>query len=138
MVARIPTTMMPARITQMISISEARWRKISLYTFRANIDEADNTEESADDITAADTAPKPKNETKSGVKYCNTIGKIMLVSCSVSGHGPVYAVSFQAKQENNLKSIFVLRNIFNLPVDLAIAPIRTGGIAIIMQPKAAT
>lgn len=30
---------------------------------------ADNTEESADDITAADTAPNPKNETKSGVRY---------------------------------------------------------------------
>lgn len=69
MVARIPTTMMPPLITQMISISEARWRKMSLYTFRANIDAADNTEESADDITAADTAPKPKKETKSGVRY---------------------------------------------------------------------
>lgn len=42
---------------------------MSLYTFRANIDAADNTEESADDITAADTAPKPKKETKSGVRY---------------------------------------------------------------------
>ena len=37
---------------------------ISLYTFRANIDDAERTDESADDITAADTAPKPKNDTK--------------------------------------------------------------------------
>ena len=36
-----------------------------------------NTEESADDITAAETAPSPKNETAAGVRYCNTIGKII-------------------------------------------------------------
>ena len=51
--------------------------KMSLYTFLANIDDADNTEESADDITAAETAPRPKNETKAGVRYCKTIGKII-------------------------------------------------------------
>lgn len=51
---------------------------------------------SAEDITAADTAPNPKKETKSGVKYCKTIGRIMLVSASVKGYGPVYPVSFQA------------------------------------------
>ena len=36
---------------------------MSLYTFLANIDDAERTEESADDITAADTAPRPKKET---------------------------------------------------------------------------
>lgn len=92
----MPTTMIPALITQMISISEARWRKMSLYTLRANIDAADNTDESAEDITAADTAPRPKKETKSGVKYCNTMGRIMLVSSAVKGHGPRYSVSFHA------------------------------------------
>jgi hypothetical protein len=56
---------------------------------RANIEAADNTDESAEDMTAADTAPNPKNDTKSGVKYCRTIGRIMLVSCSVNGHGPL-------------------------------------------------
>lgn len=30
--------------------------------FRANIELADKIEESAEDITAADTAPRPKNE----------------------------------------------------------------------------
>lgn len=30
--------------------------------FRANMELADKIEESADDITAADTAPRPKNE----------------------------------------------------------------------------
>lgn len=33
-------------------------------------------EESADDITAADTAPSPKNETHSGVRYCKTNGRM--------------------------------------------------------------
>lgn len=51
-VARMPTTIIPMRITHMISISEALIRNISLYTFRANIDAADNTDESAEDMTA--------------------------------------------------------------------------------------
>ena len=34
--------------------------KISLYTFLANMDAAESTEESAEDITAAETAPSPK------------------------------------------------------------------------------
>lgn len=95
-VANMPTTQMPTRITQMISISDAFCRKMRRYTLRANIEAADSTDESAEDITAADTAPNPKNETKSGVKYCNTIGKIMLVSATVSGYGPSYLVSFHA------------------------------------------
>jgi hypothetical protein len=33
-------------------------------------------EESADDITAADTAPKPKKDTHSGVRYCRTNGRM--------------------------------------------------------------
>ena len=53
-------------------------RKTSLYTFLANMEEADSNEESADDITAADTAPSPKNDTYVGVKYCRTMVKIML------------------------------------------------------------
>lgn len=97
-VAITPTTQIPMRITQMISISEARWRKINLYTLRANIEAADKTDESAEDITAADTAPNPKNETKSGVRYCRTMGRIMLVSASVNGYGPLYSVSFHAEQ----------------------------------------
>ena len=51
--------------------------KISFQTFLANIDDADNTEESADDMTAAETAPRPKNDTNAGVKYCRTMGKII-------------------------------------------------------------
>lgn len=88
-VDKMPTTQMPIRITQMISISDAFCRNINRYTFRANIEAADSTDESADDITAAETAPKPKNETKSGVKYCNTIGRIILVSSAVNGYGPL-------------------------------------------------
>lgn len=39
---------------------------------------ADNTLESTLDITAAETAPKPTNETLLGVKYCNTSGMILV------------------------------------------------------------
>lgn len=77
--------MMETRITQMISISEAFWRKINLYTLRANMEAADRTDESAEDMTAAETAPRPKKETKSGVRYCKTMGRIMLVWSTVSG-----------------------------------------------------
>lgn len=60
--------------------------------FRANIELADRTLESAEDIIAAEIAPNAKNATQSGVKYCITIGKTMLVSLGVIGNGPLYAV----------------------------------------------
>jgi hypothetical protein len=50
---------------------------------------ADKTLESAEDMTAAETAPRPKNDTALGVRYCKTIGRIMLVSSVVSGYAPV-------------------------------------------------
>lgn len=50
---------------------------------------AESTLESADDITAADTAPRPKNDTQSGVRYCKTIGSTILVSTGVNGYGPL-------------------------------------------------
>lgn len=56
--------------------------------FRANIELADKTLESADDIIAADIAPNAKNATQSGVKYCMTMGKTILVSFGVIGIGP--------------------------------------------------
>lgn len=45
---------------------------------------ADRMEESAEDITAADTAPKPKNDTHTGHRYCNTNGRINLTSSSLN------------------------------------------------------
>lgn len=48
---------------------------------------ADNTEESAEDITAAETAPKPINATADGVKYCKTKGSTRVAS-------PVRSVPF--------------------------------------------
>lgn len=96
-VAKNPTIRIETLITHIISISEAFWRNISLYTFLANMELADKTLESAEDITAAETAPSPKNETALGVKYCRTIGRIMLVSSTVNGYGPLYPVSFQAE-----------------------------------------
>ena len=37
--------------------------------YLANMDDAERTDESADDMTAAETAPSPKNEMKEGVRY---------------------------------------------------------------------
>ena len=48
----------------------------SLYTLRVNMELADKMEESADDMTAADTAPNPMKATTGGVRYCITRGKI--------------------------------------------------------------
>ena len=42
---------------------------------------ADKTDESADDITAADMAPSPTNATAVGVRYCKTNGNTSLI-CS--------------------------------------------------------
>lgn len=37
---------------------------------------ADRTDESADDMTAAETAPRPMKVTHDGHMYCMTIGRI--------------------------------------------------------------
>ena len=47
------------------------------------MEEADKTEESAEDMTAAETEPKPKKATNEGVKYCKTMGKIIRASSAV-------------------------------------------------------
>ena len=44
---------------------------------------AERTEESADDMTAAEIAPRPKNDTHFGVRYCNTSGSTSLESANV-------------------------------------------------------
>lgn len=57
--------------------------------FLANMELADSMEESADDMTAADTAPRPKKDTNGGQRYWSTMGRIMS-ACSLSfgGMGP--------------------------------------------------
>lgn len=65
--------------------------------FRANIELADKIEESADDMTAADTAPRPKNEMQTGQRYWSTIGKIISASLLAMGSGTPYSVWFQAE-----------------------------------------
>lgn len=49
-----------------------------LYTFLVNIELALKTVESADDMTAAATAPSPTKDTAGGVKYCITKGNTWL------------------------------------------------------------
>lgn len=46
---------------------------------------AERTLESADDMTAADTAPRPIKDTHAGVRNCRTMGRTMLDSVEVSG-----------------------------------------------------
>jgi hypothetical protein len=64
-----------------------------LYTFLANIALADNIEESADDMTAADTAPSPIKATAFGVRYCRTNGKTRFKSSDGIGTSPICAYS---------------------------------------------
>lgn len=54
--------------------------------FRANMELADKMEESADDMTAAETAPRPKKATQGGVRYCITKGRIKFISSSGIGN----------------------------------------------------
>ena len=59
-----------------------------LYTFLAIMVEADNMDESVEDITAALMAPRPKKATQVGVRYCRQRGKTKLVSgLSLSADG---------------------------------------------------
>lgn len=64
--------------------------------FRANMELADKIEESADDITAAETAPRPKKEMYTGQRYFRTIGKIMSASLLSLGSRGLYVVWFQS------------------------------------------
>lgn len=50
-------------ICEMIDCTLTLGRKMSLYTLRANMDDAPRTDESADDMVAAETAPNPQKET---------------------------------------------------------------------------
>ena len=68
--------------------------------FRANIELAERVEESADDITAAETAPNPMNDTAGGVKYCKTKGRTRVASSGYKVPSTVtlvYEVSFQSE-----------------------------------------
>jgi hypothetical protein len=64
--------------------------------FRANIELADRMEESAEDMTAAETAPRPKKEMYTGQRCCRTIGRIMSASSLSLGSGNPYPVWFQS------------------------------------------
>lgn len=79
----------------------------------ANIELAERMDESADDITAAETAPKPKNEMKGGQRCWSTIGRIMSDSSfSVGDTGP-YDVWFQSDKSPQLcrlKCVYVIKH----------------------------
>ena len=54
------------------------------------------TLESAEDITAAETAPRPKKATTGGVRYRKTIGRIIASCWFSSGVELPYAVAVQS------------------------------------------
>ena len=80
--------------------------------FRAYIELADSIEESADDMTAADTAPSPIKVTQLGHRYCITIGNIIFCSSAGIGTGPFQSVAFQSK----VKSTFFLNSMKNVKI----------------------
>ena len=56
--------------------------------FLANMAEAERMEESADDMTAADTAPSPRKETAGGQRNCKHMGRIRFRRSSGMGSSP--------------------------------------------------
>lgn len=64
---------------------------------------AERIEESAEDMTAADIAPKPKNEMKSGHIYCRQRGKTSF-KFFPSGACP-YSVWFQSEKKEKIFKI---------------------------------
>lgn len=82
--------------------------------FLANMELAERMDESADDITAADTAPRPKNETKGGQRCCSTIGKIMSASSFSFGGMEPYDVWFQSKEEKHACNMLYLERWFQI------------------------
>lgn len=72
---------------------------------------AARTDESAEDMTAADTAPSPMNATAVGVKYWNTIGRVkrespMVVPLFVSKYKGTPAI-IQSKTANQGKQLTI-------------------------------
>lgn len=67
--------------------------------FRENMELAERMLESAEDMTAADTAPSPTNDTAVGVRYWSTMGSTSDLSNS--------AVWLEALPVGLKKSVFV-------------------------------
>jgi len=66
---------------------------------RANMALADSTDESADDMTAAETAPRPMKVTQGGHRYCMTIGRMSFCSSAGIGTLPGQSVWFQSEKD---------------------------------------
>ena len=69
---------------------------------------ADRILESAEDMTAAETAPSPMNATAVGVKYCSTRGRIIdLSTTSVS----LLALSYSAVCSQSTNTIVAVSTV---------------------------
>jgi hypothetical protein len=53
------------------------------------MEEAERMEESAEDMTAADTAPSPMKDMKGGHRYCRHMGRMRFNWLSGMGTGPL-------------------------------------------------
>ena len=71
-VAAVPTTITIRLTTDVNLADEASGLMRGRYTFQAAMDDADRTDESTEDITAAETAPSPMADTTGGVRCRRT------------------------------------------------------------------
>jgi hypothetical protein len=79
---------------------------------RANMELALRTLESAEDMTAAEMAPRPKNATTPGVMYCKTIGRMSFCRSGGIGKVPLYSVRFQSRNKAKTQ-LFQRKTLFN-------------------------
>ena len=73
---------------------------ITLYTLRVNMELAERRELSADDITAAETAPRPVQLTNEGVRWLITRGSMFLLSPFSRGDLPPTSNLLQSEPKN--------------------------------------
>ena len=82
-------------------------------------------EESADDITAAETAPSPIKETQSGVRYCKTRGKmsdaLLGISETLKLSLVTNAVRFQSEKKNLKEVLAFLSEVLVLSLSLSLS-----------------
>ena len=82
-------------------------------------------EESAEDITAADTAPSPIKETQSGVRYCKTRGKmsdaLLGISETLKLSLVTNAVRFQSEKKNLKEILAFLSEVIVLSLSLSLS-----------------
>jgi len=84
---------------------------------RANIALAERTDESAEDMTAAETAPRPIKVTQAGHRYCITNGRIIFSSPGGIGmRSGDRSVLVQSVQITNIIVIIIAVVVINIVI----------------------